>query len=358
MDSSLQSRIDLFLSNEAAAREGFRWQNALIRRLAALLFASENRSLDVEAVRGCHAQIKAATGLFSTFRGNSALSAATMLALASDPQRLLDDALTVYEQLKRAGFCPSDFLVTAALLIAQHARERASRKQQEQAAAGPAADVYWQDAGLLDPFSLVVARTRAFYEGMKQAHWFITGQDDTIFSAMLGLSDLDVEQGVARVSQYFDDLRPEFWGGNSVQALAQVLALGGPAEGLSIRVLNLADGFRNAGLRLDRAHTLSTLGVLALLPQDRDSVVHAVWDAYDYLRQQPHFGAWSLGKEERLLYAASLFAIDSATAIARGLLSSTLTTSITSIIIAQQAAMASAIAASTAASASASSAHG
>lgn len=55
---------------------------------------------------------------------------------------------------------------------------------------------------------------------MKNDHRFLTGQDDYIFSAMLGLSDIDVTQGVARMERFFQTLRPEFHTGGGVQALA------------------------------------------------------------------------------------------------------------------------------------------
>lgn len=104
MDTPNQVRLDLFINNASAAKKGFVWKNTMIRRLAALLYTAENRSIDIDAIRGCNTRIKENTGVFSTFRGNSSLGIATLLSLSADPDRLLNDTLTVYDLMKKAGF--------------------------------------------------------------------------------------------------------------------------------------------------------------------------------------------------------------------------------------------------------------
>lgn len=352
MDNAFQSRIDLFLKNAEIARQGFVWKDTHVKHLVALLFTAEGRTIDVETLKACERMIKEKTGIFSTFRGNSALTIAAMMALKNEPQVLIGKSIDVYERMKRAGFRASDYLVIASFLIAEYAGTDAWASMQTEP---PSGAIYWRDASVLDPFGPVVAKAKAFFEGMRQGHWFITGQDDYILAAMLGLSGLPIESGVARIQRYYDELKPDFHSGNAVQALAQVLALGGDMEGLPSRVRDLAEGFRAYGLRLDRQYTLSTLGVLGLLPQDRDTIVRSIQESYEYLRQQRRFGPWSIGKQEVLLYASALFAFASVENIEKGLLRSTIATSITSIVIAQQAAMIAAVSASSAASSAAAS---
>jgi len=95
-----------------------------------------------------------------------------------------------------------------------------------------------------------------------------------------------------------------------------------------------------------------------MVPQDRDTIVRGIQDAFEYMRKQRHFGVWSVGRQELLLYAASLFAFMSVESIEKGVMRSTIATSITSIVIAQQAAMIAAVAASSAASSSAAASAG
>lgn len=329
MEQQHAARVELFVSNTQIIKKSFKWQNPMMHRLAALLYAGENKTADGEAIRQSHDLMKQNTNLFSVFRGNSAISIAAMLSLTTDQESKLSDTLHVYDLMKQIKFRTSDFLAVAAYQIA--------------AQAAP------------DQFQYTVERAKAFYDQMKAKHRFLTGQDDYIFAAMLALSDLDVESGVARMEQLYRELKPEFSPGNSVQALTQVLVLGDGNPESSARVLALQEAFRKRSIRLDKTYTLSSLGVLSLLPVHQDTLVDQVQETFDWLRDQKGFGAWSITKQELLLFSSALVAVQHVENLRSGVLTTTLSTSITNIIIAQQAAMASAAAASAAAAASSSS---
>ncbi|MCM3204026.1 DUF4003 family protein [Paenibacillus illinoisensis] len=329
MEQQHAARVELFVSNTQIIKKSFKWQNPMMHRLAALLYAGENKTADGEAIRQSHDLMKQNTNLFSVFRGNSAISIAAMLSLTMDQESKLADTLHVYDLMKQIKFRTSDFLAVAAYQIA--------------AQAAP------------DQFQYTVERAKAFYDQMKAKHRFLTGQDDYIFAAMLALSDLDVESGVDRMEQLYRELKPEFSPGNSVQALTQVLVLGDGNPESSARVLALQEAFRKRSIRLDKTYTLSSLGVLSLLPVNQDTLVDQVQETFDWLRDQKGFGAWSITKQELLLFSSALVAVQHVENLRSGVLTTTLSTSITNIIIAQQAAMASAAAASAAAAASSSS---
>jgi hypothetical protein len=275
--------------------------------------------------------IKSSAGVFSAFRGNMSLCIAALLSLSDNPERLLGEAIKVYDLLKKVKLRASDYLAVAAYQIA--------------AGADP------------DNCTAVIERTRAFYDGMKTHHWFYTGQDDYIFAAMLGLSDLDVNTGVERIEQLYTRLKDEFWDKNSVQALSQVMVLSGTSDATTGRVLALRDTLKAQKLRLDRSYTLSSLGILALLPLDIEIIVRDIDEAQTFLRAQKGFGSLSVDKQELLLLAAAIVSWEYADSAKGGVLAATLSTSITNIIIAQQAAMIAVITATNAAAVSASSSH-
>jgi hypothetical protein len=329
MQEQLKSRIELFVSNTQALQGKFIFQSLLLKRLAALLYAAENKVVDLDAIRESHVLIKENTSLFSTFRGNSAMSIATLLSLRNDRPKLITDTLNAYDLMKEYKFCASDYLVVAAYMIA------ASTSVVNHAQA--------------------IDRAKAFYDGMKADHYFLTGANDYIFAALLGLSNLEINSGLARMEQLYQTLKPSFHSGNGVQALTQVLVLGGDQKDIEAHVLDLCDQFRRSGVRLDREYTLSSLGVLSLLPVEIRSLVSYVVEAYDFLRTQKGFGSWSLSKQELLLFASSLVALSYVDGAQSDLLTTTLSTSLTSIIIAQQTAVAVATASSAAAASSSSS---
>ncbi|MDN8591757.1 hypothetical protein B2I21_29875 [Chryseobacterium mucoviscidosis] len=310
------ARVELFVSNNQIIKKSFKWQNVMMHRLAALLYAAENKQADGDTIRQSHELIKQNTNLFSVFRGNSAISIATMLSLTKEQETKLADTLLIYDLMKKNKFRTSDYLVIAAYQIAAHAKP--------------------------DQFEHRVERTKTFYDHMKAQHRFLTGQDDYIFAAMLALSDLDVESGVTRMEHLYTELKPEFSPGNSVQALTQVLVLGDDNPDAGARVLALNEAFRRRDIRMDKMYTLPSLGILSLLPADRDTLVAQVEETFELLRTQKGFGAWSINKQELLLLSSSLVAVQYVEDLRNGVLTTAISTSITNIIIAQQAAMAAA----------------
>ncbi|KAA1178448.1 DUF4003 family protein [Paenibacillus sp. FSL R5-0744] len=329
MNEQYAARVELFAENAQRIKKAFPWHNAMVSRLAGLLYTAENKSADEDAIRASHELIKENTGMFSSFRGNSAISIATMLSLSADKEQQLANTLTVYDLLKDIKFRASDYLVVAAYQIAANTTT--------------------------DQYQRTVERAKMFYDSMKAKHRFLTGHDDYIFSAMLGLSDIDVDSGIDRMEQLYTTLKPEFMSGNSVQALTQVLVLGKEASEAADRVLALRDAFRAHGIRLDKEYTLSSLGVLTLLSSNNKDMVTEVSETFELLRTKKGFGSWSIVKQELLLLSAALVAFKYVEDVQSGIVTSMLSTSITNIVIAQQAALAGAAAASAAAAASSSS---
>lgn len=324
MKQSYIARLELFVTNAQQIKQEFPWQNASVNRLAALLYAVEDKMANVETIRMYHEMVKDNTRGFSPFRGISAICIAALLSLSPQPQQQLAATLAVYDLLKERKFRASDYLVIAAYQIAAHTP--------------------------YDRYTAAIDRTQAFYEGMRSKHRFLTRQDDYIFAAMLGLSDIPVEQGLEQLEQLYVTLKPEFFSGNSVQALTQVLVLGG--EDLTSRVLSLREAFRARDIRLDKEYTLSSLGILSLIPYEQQQLVSDVSDTYEYLRPQKGFGGWSVNKQELLLLSAALVSYQYVDNVRNGIIESTLSTSLTNIIIAQQTAIAVAAASAAAAASS------
>ncbi|OAB44667.1 DUF4003 family protein [Paenibacillus antarcticus] len=328
MNEQYAARIELFAENAQRIKKAFPWQNVMVNRLAALLYTAENKIADEEAIRASRELIKENTGIFSLFRGNSVVIIATLLSLSADKETQLANTLIVYDILKDTKFRASDYLVVAAYQIAAHSTT--------------------------DRYQLTVERAKMFYDSMKANHRFLTGHDDYIFSAMLGLSDIDVESGSDRMEQLYTALKPEFMSGNSVQALTQVLVLGDEAPEAVSRVLALRDVFRTQGIRLDKEYTLTSLGVLSLLPSNKENMVTEVSETYELLRTKKGFGNWSITKQELLLLSTALVAFKYVDDVRNGILTTMLSTSITNIVIAQQTAIAVATAASATAASSSS----
>jgi len=319
-----QARIDLFAANGQRLKGCFFWHSDIFKRLAALLYAADNRIVDCEKIKDGLQLVKAGTGLFSALRGQTALVLAAKLAKHPEPHQLLASTRRAYDELRSCRFGASDYLAVAASQIADRTRPETI---------GQAAE-----------------RTRAFYDGLKARHFFLTGADDIIHTAMLALSETGIETGLERVETLYAGLKPYFHSPNAVLALAQVLALGGDRPDVVSRVLKLRDTLRAYGLKLDQAGTLAALGILALLPADETALAGQVRAAYDDLRSRKGFSGWSVTRPERLLLAVSLAALDDNEA--DGAWAPTLATRLIDIILAQQTAIAVTVAVTAATSSS------
>ncbi|GMK39306.1 hypothetical protein PCCS19_23600 [Paenibacillus sp. CCS19] len=322
-----RERLSLFVENAGAMKKGFAWHHGMVNRLAALLYAVEDKQVDIAAIKDNMDRIKKNTGMFSSFRGN--VSFAAQLALSDEPDTRLLHALDVFDLLKNVKFRSSPYLPVAAYQIAAHSTK--------------------------DQFADVVARAKAFYTAMKSNHPYLTGQDDYIYAAMLALSDIEVEAGTARMEQFYTELKSELRRGNALQALTQVLVLGAGDEEPAARVLRLKDAFRSRGIKMDRSDTLSSIGVLALLPSEDGELVENLVQTFEWLRTQKGFGRWSVTEPELLLYCTALVAYQHVQELSSRVSFTTLSTSLTNILIAQEAAMTAAATASVVAASSSSS---
>ncbi|ANF96646.1 DUF4003 family protein [Paenibacillus bovis] len=328
MNAQDQITLELLTVNMQNIKKEFPWQNVNVSRLAALLYALEGKEAPAKAIRQSYNMLKENTNRFSMFRNLAAIAISSMLSLCEDQEMQLKHTLSIYEQLKQNGFKASEYLVIAAYEIAANTT--------------PNQHIHTME------------RMKDFYEGMKQHHRFLTNRDDYIFAAMLGLSDIDPAIGVERMEQLHQWLKPEFRNSNGLQSLTQVLVLGGESRDTLDRLLLLRESLKDRDLRMDKQYTLSSLGVLALLPVDTQVVVNDIAEIYAYLHNQKGFNRWSLNKEQRLLYTAALVASRYINEARQDVLTSNLTTNITNIIIAQQTAMIVAITAGAASSAAAS----
>lgn len=311
MNVNLTSAADLYYDNVQRIKSYSVWKHDLAKRLAALLFTAEGRQVDSEALRKAEKALKQTAGPFSPVRGTAGLMICAVLALSEDPQNAHSRVLAALDLLKHSKFRSSDYLAVAAGIVARQTS--------------------------VENLSVVCARAGEFLSGMKQNHPYIAGQDDYAYAALLALSDLQVSTGLDSIEKLYGELRYELRPRGSVYNLCQVLALDGKTDQRADQVRRLRSAFRSAGLKLDKANTLVSIGILSLIDEPEAAIVGSVQDVFDYLRHKKGMGSFSVNKDEMLLTATTLTACillrDQNRAVAAGVVSS----AITKLIIAQQA---------------------
>lgn len=324
-----QSKATDFVENYSLLKAAFKWDHNLINYFGALMAVGEKKQVDTEEIKEIRKYIKSNTTVFSQFRGMNELLVALMIWLEPGAERVFDRTIEIYDSLKNSGFKGGTYLPMAAIILAKNETKKSVES--------------------------MIFRMHEFYDGMKEQHFFLTGQDDYVFAALLAATELVPSTTLKLIEDFYRDLHSNgFSKGNALQSLSHVLAIGDePYDKKLEKTIRVNKAFASKGYKF-RDYTMSNLGVLALLTNDPESLVDEVLEVSDWLKTQKGFGGFSLDKKTRTILASSLIAYqymdDSEVTFEKAVLAN----SIQTLIIAQQVAMSAAVIAASAAATSAS----
>lgn len=330
MNIKIKQRVDLMSENFYLLKKNFKWDNGLINHFSALIHSINDKTPDVDKIKEIKDYIKAETNFTSYFRGNTSSILATLLSSEEDYRSLFKTTLEVYEQLKSNNFKRGLYLPLTSYTIAKEIT--------------------------FDTLDYRISRMREFYNNMKEKHFWLTSDNDYIFAAILGISDLDVNETNIKMETCYKLLNNKGLSkGNDLQTLSHILALGAEDEDVKCtRAIELYESMAKEKCKLHYS-ALSSLGVLTLIGCEA-SIAKEIKEVYEYINSKPGYGLFSIDKTSLVMLSTmviSSFYVDN---IKKGVIETTLMNSISSIILAQQqAAIAVACAAGAAAAASSSS---
>lgn len=324
MNASLWEKCNRFIQNRDIIKATFIWESTYIYPVCAAIFTDKNIVATPDRMKQCRDLLRSETGIFSNFRGNAELAAIAMLATDYNPQGKLQNALKVYQDLK-GHFFSSSYLVLAALVIADLAEPHR--------------------------FGEIADRTRRIYEMMRSEHPFLTSSEDSVFAALLALSPLPEEQMIQDTERCYELLKGQFFSSNAIQSLTHVLALGeGTPEEKCRRTVSLYQILKSKGYKYGTSYELATLGVLALLPVEPETLADQIIEVDRFLANQKGYGFFGLSSKQRLMHAGMLVSTEYVGNGENSAMESAAINSMISLIIAEQVAICTAIAAANAAS--------
>ena len=331
MRNSLNTICNSFIANRDTIKSTYVWDSSYMYPVAAAIFTGANVQAEETRLKESESVLKENTGIFSNFRGTLKLPMVSLLAVSGKPEEKMQNALEVYRLLKEF-FWNSTYLPVASMVIA--------------------------DLVAPQEYSTIAARTRHIYELMKNEHPFLTSSEDSVFAALLALSELTDEQIVEQTESCYQLLREEFFSGNAIQSLSHVLAMGqGSPESKCHRLLNLYYALKENGMRYGREYELPTLGVLAMLPAGVDALTMDMAEVDEYLADQRGYGFFGASRKQRLMHAAMLVACDYTGGENQTIMNTAALNGTIALIIAQEMAICATIAASSAAAAAHSAAN-
>ena len=287
MQSVTMRRTEQFIENRKRIERAFRMSTPQVHCLCALLIGLDDCDADLDSIRLGKKILKKNTGLFSSFRGLGMAPAAIKLGERSDGERRLNFAKDNLKTLKAAGFAPTDYLSTAAFLMA---------KQHDRA-------------------ETVAAAARGHYLEMRHAHRILTGGEDVIFAVLFAMYDADKDVLFPRADAAMDLLSRRFGRTNATQMASFAIALSDqPADTLALKTERLYDAVRGAGEKNREMLDLPLLAFLASLDVPEQETGALIAEISAYLKEQKGFSAMRVGRSQRLFYATALAAIDALSA--------------------------------------------
>ncbi|MDD3414562.1 MAG: DUF4003 family protein [Lachnospiraceae bacterium] len=325
MNDQITKSCNLLLDSREKIKTVFRWEGGLIHLACAGIYVLKQKEVEVSVLKDCKELIDQKVGIFSNFRGTAKATIASMIAVSENPERTLNNGLTVYQLLKKEFFT-STYLPLTAMVIAQMAEPH--------------------------QYETIAARTKRIYNQIKEKHPFLTSCEDSANCALLALSEKSDDELINEIEHCYQLLKPNFFSSNAILSLSHVLALGqGTAEEKCRKTMDLFNGLKAAGYKYGTSYELPTLGVMALSEGLKDEIIRDMLEINNWLASQKGFGLFSsVTAKQKLMYSgivAQCQYINSDT------MQSTALNSTISLIIAQEAAMFAAISASAAASSSA-----
>ncbi len=329
MNTRIENKLDIFADYTIQLGKVMKWDYKLTHMLCAMLYTNENRILDSNRIIEMKGYIKKNTSFFSCFKGTTLPIIATMLSLSSNPESLFARTRVIYDKMRQHKFHGSDYLTIAAMQVAKMKTD--------------------------SEYDNIVNRMKEFYDGLHKMHPFLTSTDDYIYTAMLAMTDIDMDSAICRIVTIEERLKPTLGGGNDMQALALVLLLADQNDDkLCDRVLELYKYLKEKKYKLHYNGTMSTLGVLAMTSSDMNLIAEELASGAEYLKEKKGFGVFSIGKVQRAMFSANFVALQYIGDMKNNLLEGTVSTNVANIIIAQQMATIAATMAATSAAASSS----
>ncbi len=283
MNEQLKTICEQFIADRDLLKAIFPWDNIYIIPVCAVLAGSRRADVSEEKIKECRKLTEQHTSIFFSFRGNTMLPLATLLACAEDPLDQLQAAMCIYSEMKEHLYGTEYLALASAMLAGGIAREEVDAH---------------------------AARAKELHMLMKQKHPLLTTSEDSVYAALLAFSDKSPETLVSEMELCFQALKPKFHDSASVQSAAQVLTItgGDPAEKCG-RLCALFDGLTAAGKPCGRFHELSALGVLALTGTDTDTLLEEIIGADNFLAGQKGYAVGGLDRKIRLLHAIMLVTI-------------------------------------------------
>ncbi len=279
METILSNTINKFVDNVEGYKKKFRLQNIFFKRMVALLFALNNKKLDIERLTYCYDLLKRKVKWYSPFRGYIHIINAGLLALEEKPEEFFNRILKIGDDLKKEKIKASFYLSLLAYFI------------------GKGTDIF--------NYSSTIRRIKTFFQGMKENHLFLTSSRDYVIAGLMAMTESDSTYTLRKAENYYQNLKKKV----SINLLTTyILTFNEEPFNLENKLLKINNKLNEKNIKLQKRHVTPALGLLALIPAEIDEIVKNVESVYQQLRKYKMFNNLLISKREVQFYSAIIVA--------------------------------------------------
>ena len=278
MDQQIENRCLGLVENYRILSAGSKLEFQEMVLACAGIYLAAGMEPDMGRVQECKKLLKSRAGLFSNFRGSDELLVRCKMALADDPALYFERLEREYQRIKT--FFSGEQTVLAAMILAEQ-----------------------------DSSEGLAEKTKQIYKEMKEAHPWLTSENDLPFAAVMAVSGRDATSVYAEAEEIYALLNGKLKADkDTMQMLSHILAIrSGRAEEKCEKLCALADGLKAAGHSLGRGSRLAILGILADSGFPTDALVERISETDDFLKQyKPFRGLFGVGKDCRRMFAVQM----------------------------------------------------
>ncbi|MEQ8154191.1 MAG: DUF4003 family protein [Clostridiaceae bacterium] len=282
MMEGLSKKIQLLTDNYHEVKKEFRWDMSILNHFLALSYAAKGKRIDAEKIREIKSYIKDKTGPFSVFRGNNLSIMSLFLSFEDDYKIFFTEIQELVEKLKYEKISSYQF----SPMIAYTFVKNSSYDNREEK----------------------IARAKLFYKNMKQRHMFLTSKDDYVYAALLGCTDLDVEETCRRIEYIYEKLNSMGYSiGNGLQTVSHVLALSDDFD-FRIKLFDqIAGELKKHNINI-RSYSWPFMAVMALVSDEASEICSQAAEVYFILKNTSGYGSFMMQGYIRTIISCALAA--------------------------------------------------
>lgn len=309
MNSGTKILLDQLVEdmNRLRKKMYFEMDSRALATISAFLFASAGKRADIDKYVECKKYLKKHVNMFSEIRGIAETIVITKMCLADNYEEYLSGVVDVYKKLRKLHkLTATPHMVMAAVNI-------------------------YEGGGLIKA-DANIEKLETVYKEMKAEHFWLTGDEDRPFIAMMVSRGINIAAISADISECYEACKKMSFSKEAMHTASQIMSLSG--RSIDAKVADMSDTvnalkqYKIRGMKSDLMPMAAALGLVDASAEDKAKEIK---DIYDYLKTQKGF-KWYIGGTQRSLYSILAYVLENIKGDSVAL-NSVIGTTLTNIII-------------------------